>query len=246
MNQAGAPRARLQGVIAPTRRSIASCGLESVSQALLLVAMALVVVPSTGAQPLAAEDECIRSQLQVQVVDREIVAFGSGTSRGLLLDSDEHVGGRFSSGCVAAVTTNRRFMFTSSRLRDIWYAADLELNEEPLGSPLMGNTIVALVTNRRFFGFDGLHGRFVSGPLRSRESVMRTDVGANIAVAVTDQRLLGFSVGAPSLQEFTLHLREEVESVEATSDVVTVWTSRRILYFGSSGGGWSERRRDLD
>jgi hypothetical protein len=206
-------------------------------------------VIACGAIPLEAaaqlEDECIRNQFQVQVVDRDVVAFGSGTSRSTPLEAGEQVEGRHAAGCVAAVTTNRRFLFTSSRLGGNWYSSPLELNELTVADPLIGNTIVALATNRRFFGFNGLSGRFATTKIRLKESIVRTDVGANIAVVVTDQRLLGFSLGRSTIQEFPLHVREDVESVEATSDVVTVSTSKRVLFFGTSGGGWSERLREL-
>lgn len=212
------------------------------SAALLLL---LTVASPARAQTLPGEVP-LADVLAVLVVDRDVLAIdaagGGQTSERLRLG--EAVLWKQARGKVGVVITDQRVLAVATRSA-AWQDLDIQREEQPPASALLGERVAVATTSRRVIGFDGGSGNLVEYSLGPRERVLAMGAGGNVAVVVTDRQALGLSPFAGGFFRTPIDAAEAVESLSADSNVATLTTARRLLIFRATSGSWEERRRTL-
>jgi hypothetical protein len=211
--------------------------------ALVLFLLAVLGAPAARAQD---EDLLLAPVLEVQVIDREIVAIDSEGrgQRSVRIERGEHVLYTRTAGRVGVAVTDQRVLAIGAT-SGAWQEARLRKGESPPPDVAIGGRVALALTASRALGFDGRSGNLVESALGPRELVIDEAAGQNVAVVVTDRRALGLSADRGGFFEVRLRAGELVESLSALSNHASLQTSERLLVFRGETALWNERHRTI-
>jgi hypothetical protein len=211
-----------------------------------LVLTAFVAFTAASGPATARDDAVLAPVLEVQVLDREIVAIdtegrGQRTVRTL---RGERVLYTRSEGRVGVAVTDQRVLAIGASSSS-WQQARLRRGESPPTEVRIGGRVALAFTGQRALGFDGRSGNLVESTIGPREIVLDDAAGQNVAVVVTDRRALGLSADRGGFFEVRLQAGELVESLSAFANHASLQTSSRLLVFRAETAVWTERRRTI-
>ena len=212
-----------------------------------LAAALLTIALSVPFATRADRDSAVlEPQLQVQVLDRELLAIDAegGGARSERLERGEQVLYTRSEGRVGVVVTNHRLLAIATR-SGAWQQARLRQHESPPADVILGDRVALAILASRALGFDGGSGNLIESTLGPREVVRNSAIGQNVAVLVTDRRALAMSSDRGGFFEVPIRPGERIESLDALASVATLQTSDRLLIFRGETASWEERRRTI-
>jgi hypothetical protein len=179
-----------------------------------------------------------QDSVQLQLIDNQLVAVrGASPFESFALSLDEQVLTMESRGSVAAVITSNRFLVISETSAG-WLESAFNLNEGYSGELVLSENMVAMKTQDRVVGFDGVNNTLVAFELPVGEQVFQQAAGLNVLVFATEYRAAGLAAGG----EWTVldfDISEIFRSLSAGADAATVQTSTRLLTFSAETGNWS-------
>lgn len=207
---------------------------------------ALALLLSAAIAQARDEDAVLAPVLEVQVLDREVVAIDSEGrgQRSERIERGERVLYTRSEGRVGMAITDRRILAVGATSGS-WQEARLRNGESPPPDVEIGGRVALALTPSRVIGFDGRSGNLVESGLGPRELPLDSTAGQNVAVVVTDRRALGLSADRGGFFEVRLRTGELLESLTSLTNHATLQTSQRLLVFRAETATWEERRRTL-
>jgi len=206
----------------------------------------LALLLPLGAPARARNDALLAPLLEVQVLDRDLVAIDAegGGQRTARIERGETVLYTRSEGRVGVAVTNRRLLAVATR-SGAWQETRYRKDESPPADVEMGDRVALAFLPSRALGFDGGSGNLIESTLGPREIVEDSATGQNVAVVVTDRRALGLSADRGGFFDVRLRSGEKIESLSAFANHATLQTSQRLLVFRAETASWEERRRTL-
>lgn len=205
----------------------------------------LVLLLATRASAQSAGDAPLLDQIEVELIGRDLVAFGTdGGDVRERLHLNERVRWRHSRGALGIVLTDERMLAVGTASAS-WQERRWERGEVPPTQAGLGDRVGLVVTNRRAVGFNGPSSALVEYRIGPQEAVQASGVGDQVAVVVTSRKAIGLSPVVDRFQTQDLGVHERLERVSAGSTLATVRTSRRVLVFRAGTASWGERRREI-